>query len=366
MAETGASQSEQRDALVGRLLPAFQGAIDIFAIYLGERLGYYRALATDGPATASELATRTASNERYAREWLEQQAASGFLTVDDARMGPDRRRFTLPAGHREVLVDTESLAYLAPLAHMVATVGRKSDAVIAAYKSGGGISWGEFGQEMREAQAAQNKPLFLGPLTQEFLPAIPDVQARLLGDPPARVADLACGFGWSSIGIAKGYPKVRVDGFDLDAPSVAAASANAREHGVAGRVRFEARDAADPALAGTYDLVTIFEALHDMSQPVDVLRAGRRMLAPGGTMLVIDEKTDEEFAAPGSDLDRLFYGFSLMICLPDGMSHSPSAATGTVMRPATLRAYARAAGFKDIEALPIDAGFFRFYRLLTA
>ncbi|MEK7863082.1 MAG: class I SAM-dependent methyltransferase, partial [Chloroflexota bacterium] len=182
-------------------------------------------------------------------------------------------------------------------------------------------------------------------------------------DPPARVADIACGFGWSSIGIAKGYPKVRVDGFDLDAPSIAAATANAREHGVSDRVRFEARDAADPALAGRYDLVTIFEALHDMSRPVDALRSARRMLADGGTALVMDEKTDERFSAPGSDLDRLFYGFSVMICLPDGLSHTPSSGTGTVMRPATLRAYAQEAGFRDIEILPVDAGFFRFYRL---
>ncbi|HET7701382.1 MAG TPA: class I SAM-dependent methyltransferase, partial [Candidatus Limnocylindria bacterium] len=159
------------------------------------------------------------------------------------------------------------------------------------------------------------------------------------------------------------YPNVRVDGFDLDAPSIAAATANAREHGVSDRVRFEARDAADPALAGRYDLVTIFEALHDMSQPVAVLAAARRLLVEGGTMLVIDEKVDEHFSAPGSDLDRLFYGFSLMICLPDGLSHTPSAGTGTVMRPATLRSYAQAAGFRDIEILPIDAGFFRFYRL---
>ena len=359
------SQDEQRDALASRLLQAFQGSTDIFAIYLGHRLGYYTALRTHGPATPAELASRTRSNARYAREWLEQQAATGILTVDDAAKEPAARSFTLPAGHAEVLADADSLAYLAPLASAFGAVTRKSDELVAAYRSGGGVSWAEFGQEAREAQAAQNKPLFLGPLAKELLPAIPDVHARLMADPPARVADIACGFGWSSIGIAKGYPKVRVDGFDLDAPSIAAATANACEHGVADRVRFEARDAGDPTLAGRYDLVTIFEALHDMSQPVDVLRAARRMLADGGTMLVIDEKTEEQFTAPAGDLDRLFYGFSLMVCLPDGLSHTPSVGTGTVMRPAILRAYAQAAGFRDIEILPLDAGFFRFYRLLT-
>lgn len=365
MAIETTSQSDQRDALAGRLLQAFQGTTDVFAIYLGHRLGFYSALWKHGPLRSSELASRTSSHERYAREWLEQQAATGILTVDDATKDARARRFALPPGHAEVLADAESLTYLTPLAQAFGAVARKSDELVAAYRSGGGVSWAEFGQEAREAQAAQNKPLFLGPLAQDFLPAIPDVHARLAADPPARVADIACGFGWSSIGIAKGYPKVRVDGFDLDAPSIAAAAANAQEHGVAHRVRFETRDAGDPALAGRYDLVTIFEALHDMSQPVEVLRAARRMLTDGGTMLVIDEKTDELFTAPGSDLDKLFYGFSLMVCLPDGMSRSPTAATGTVMRPATLRTYAQAAGFRDIESLPIDAGFFRFYRLLT-
>ena len=362
---TGTTAQAERDALTERLFGAFLGAADSFAIYLGHRLGYYQALSTRGPATSAELAARTKTQERYAREWLEQQAASGILTVDDPAKDPAERRFTIPPGHAMVLADPDDVAYLAPLAQIFAAAAQKAEALIAAYRSGGGVSWAEFGSEMREAQGAQNKPLFLGPLANEYLPAIPDVHARLLADPPARVADIACGFGWSSIGIAKGYPSVRVDGFDLDGPSIAAASANAREHGVADRVRFEARDAADPALAGRYDLVTIFEALHDMSQPVAVLAAARRMLAEGGTMLVIDEKTDEQFAAPGSDLDRIFYGFSLMVCPPDGLSHTPSTGTGTVMRPATLRAYAQAAGFRDIEVLPIDAGFFRFYRLRT-
>ena len=324
---TTVSQDERRDALVGRALQSVQGAADLFAIYLGRRLGYYQSLWKAGAATSAELASRTGTNERYAREWLEQQAASSFLDVDDARKAPDKRRFTLPEGHAAVLADSEDLNYVAPIAAAMVAAMKMSDELAEAFRSGAGVSWSQFGPEMREAQGAQNKALFLKQLAQDFIPAILDVHARLLADPPARVADIACGFGWSSIGMAKGYPNIRVDGYDLDAPSIEQAKANAREHGVADRVRFEARDAGDPKLAGQYDLVTMFEALHDMS--------------------------------------RLFYGFSLLVCLPDGMSHTPSAATGTVMRPATLRGYAREAGFKDIEALAIEAGFFRFYRLVV-
>jgi 2-polyprenyl-3-methyl-5-hydroxy-6-metoxy-1,4-benzoquinol methylase len=357
------TQDQRRDALVGRALQSFQGVADVFAMYLGQRLGYYRSLWKEGPATPAELAARSGTNERYTREWLEQQAASGFLDVDDAGAAPEKRRFTLPDGHAAVLADADDLNYVAPLAPMFAAVGRKLDALVVAYRSGGGVSWAEFGDEMREAQGAQNKPLFLRALAQDCLAAIPDIHARLSADAPARVADIACGFGWSSIGIANAYPNVRVDGFDLDEPSISAAKANAREHGVGERVRFQATDAGAAELAGSYDLVIICEALHDMARPVDVLRTAQRLAGERGAVLVIDEKTDEAFRAPGSDLDRLFYGYSVLLCLPDGMSHQPSAATGTVMRPATLRGYAREAGFTDVETLPIELGFFRVYRL---
>lgn len=356
------TQDERRDALVGRAIQSFQGTADVFALYLGQRLGYYRSLWKDGPATAGELAARTGTNERYAREWLEQQAASAYLDVDDVRAAPERRRFALPAAHAAVLADADDLNYVAPLAPMFVAVGRQIDALVDAYRSGGGVSWAQFGEEMREAQAAANRPLFLQALPGAIA-GIPDVHARLSAATAARVADIACGFGWSSIGLAKVYPRVHVDGFDLDAPSIDAARVNAREHGVDDRVRFEPRDAGAAGLAGRYDLVLICEALHDMSDPVAVLGTARRLAGDGGTVLVIDERTDEEFAAPGSDFDRLFYGYSVLICLPDGMSHQPSAATGTVMRPATVRRYARDAGFDDVEPLPIELGFFRIYRL---
>jgi 2-polyprenyl-3-methyl-5-hydroxy-6-metoxy-1,4-benzoquinol methylase len=216
---------------------------------------------------------------------------------------------------------------------------------------------------MREAQAAINRPAFMDSLVPEWLAAVPDLDARLKADPSARIADVACGFGWSSIAMARGYPRVDVTGLDLDAPSIEAARRNAAASGLADRVRFEVRDAADPALAGGYDLVTIFEALHDMSHPVDALRAARALLANGGSVVVADERVAEAFTAPGDDVERLMYGWSVLTCLPGGRTAEGSAATGTVMRPATLRAYAKAAGFTSTEILPIEHDFFRFYRL---
>jgi hypothetical protein len=264
----------RRDALAGRLFEATLGLMDLGAIHIGDRLGLYRGLERLGPATASELAAETGTQERYVREWLEQQAVSGLLDVDDAARPAPERRYTLPPGHGDVLVDPESLSTMTPLAQFGVGVIRAMPALLEAFRTGGGVSWGAFGADVREAQAAQNRPAFLHLLGQEWLPAVPELHARLRADPPARVADVACGAGWSAIGIARAYPKVRVDGLDLDAPSIELARANVAEAGLAGRITLALRDAADPA-GGRYDLVTIFESLHDISRPIDIRgRAG--------------------------------------------------------------------------------------------
>src|SRR5918995_4005334 len=200
-------------------------------------------------------------------------------------------------------------------------------------------------------------------LTSEWLPAVQDVHERLLADPPARVADVACGAGWSSIAIARAYPKVTVDGYDLDEASVELARGNLAGTGVEDRVSFQHRDAGDPELAGSYQLVTVFEALHDMSQPVEVLRALRGLAAEDGAVVVMDERVADAFTAPGDEIERLMYTYSVLCCLPVGLADSPSAGTGTVMRADTVRRYAFEAGFADVEVLPIEHDFFRLYRL---
>jgi 2-polyprenyl-3-methyl-5-hydroxy-6-metoxy-1,4-benzoquinol methylase len=160
------------------------------------------------------------------------------------------------------------------------------------------------------------------------------------------------------------YPRVRIDGFDLDEASVAAARRNAAEAGLADRVRFEVRDAASPAAAGRYGLVCVFDALHDMARPVDVLRACRALLAEGGSVLLMEPGAAEAFAAPGGDTERFLYAISLLHCLPVGLSEQPSAATGTVMRPDTVRAYATEAGFSQVKAVMVENRFYRMYHLL--
>ncbi|MBA2534292.1 MAG: methyltransferase domain-containing protein [Rubrobacter sp.] len=352
---------ERRDGLVGRLFEAVLGMNDLHMVYIGDRLGYYHALLDIGPATPGELAAATGTHERYVREWLEQQAVTGILDVTDA--SPDNRRYRLPEGHAEVLTERDSPSYLAPFARMMAGLVRPLPEVIEAFRSGGGVPYARFDADFCEGQAEMNRVQFVNLLGSEWLPAVPDVHARLGQDLPARVADVACGAGWSSIALARAYPGVCVDGFDLDEYSIQLARNNLAGTGLEDRVTFEVRDAADSTLSGGYDLVTVFEAIHDLPRPVEVLRAIRNLLAEGGTVIIADERAAETFTVPGDEVERLLYGWSVLHCLPVGMSEQPSAATGTVMRTETLRAYAQEAGFSDVEVLPIENDFWRFYRL---
>lgn len=354
----------QRDAFIERFLQSASGTFSLFSIYLGDRLGLYRALAEGGPATSAELAKRTGTHERYIREWLEQQTVAGILHVENENHGTDTRRFTLPPGHVEPLIDCSSLNYVVPLAQLLVGATRPLPAVLDAYRNGGGVSFDEYGADLRDGQAAINYPAFWHQLSQEWLPAMADIDTRLQqAEPPARVADIGCGYGWSSLGMARGYPNIRVDGFDLDAPSIERARENAKLNRLADRVFFQVQDASDPSLAGHYDLVTAFECVHDMTNPVSALQTMRRLVKQEGAVLIVDERVGETFTATGNDVEWMMYGWSILHCLPVGMTDDNAAGTGTVMRADTLRQYAREAGFRDVEILPIEHFFFRFYRL---
>jgi ubiquinone/menaquinone biosynthesis C-methylase UbiE len=357
-------QVEQRDNFVERILQATAGAFDIFTLYIGYELGFYRTLAEHGPMTSVDLAALTGTQERYVREWLEQQTVVGIINVGNHEAPPTQRCFQLPAAHAEVLVDVDSPNYVLPLAPMMAGVVRPISRLLNAFRTGGGVSYHEYGREFREGQGAINRVTFLQELGQAWLPAIPDLHQRLQARPAARVADIGCGVGWSAIGMAQAYPSINFDGFDLDAPSIELAKEKARKAKLNGRVSFYARDAAEIADAGEYDLVTALECIHDLSDPVSVLRTMRRLAGDKGTVLIADERVGDSFTPTGNDVEWMMYGWSVLHCLPVGMDDEHSAATGTVMRTDTLRQYAQAAGFRDVEVLPIDNFFFRVYRLV--
>jgi SAM-dependent methyltransferase len=351
---------EQTDALVERLFAATIDALEIASVHVGGQLGFYRALADGGDATPADLAGRTGTAERYAREWLEQQAVAGFLSVDDPDAGPGERRYGLPAAYRPVLVDEENLNYLTPLATLAIGVCGPMGALLKAYRTGAGVPYEAY--EIHQAIGAINRPQFVNELAG-WLASIPELHARLGAKPSARVADLACGTAWSSIAIARAYPGVTVDAIDVDDASIKTAHANVVAAGLADRVRPAVQDASAPELGGPYDLITIFEALHDMNHPVEALRGARNSLADGGSVVIADERVAERFTAPGDEIERFNYGWSVLHCLAVGLLDEDSAGTGTVLRPGTVRAYAAEAGFGGVEVLPIEHDFWRFYRL---
>lgn len=353
-----AAAAEARDALVERLFEAVLGMTDVYSVYIGDQLGIYRALA-EGKATEAEIAATTGSDRRYLREFLEQQAVTGLIAVDDVAKPGGERRYSLPAGYEEVLVDGDSPSYMAAFARMMAGIVRPLPQVIGAFRTGDGVPYADFDPDFLEGQGDMNRVQFVNALASGWMPALPDVHERL--QTGGRVADVACGTGWSTIALARAYPNAEVHGLDLDKASIDLARANAGREGI--EVPFEVRDAADPGLSGRYDLVCCFEAVHDMARPVESLRGMRSLLADGGVLLIADERVADRFTAPGDEVERVMYGFSVFHCLPVGREEQPSAATGTVMRVDTLRGYAQEAGFTGFEVLPIENDFWRFYRL---
>ncbi|MGQ0630338.1 MAG: class I SAM-dependent methyltransferase [Sporichthyaceae bacterium] len=354
----------RRDALVERLFEATIGTLEMFSVHLGSRLGLYTTLRDLGAVTADQLAAKTRLDERYLREWLEQQAVAGILDVDDAAAAQSERRFSLSRAHAAVLADPADPAHVAPFAPMLVGIAGALPAVVDAFRTGAGVPFAAYGPDMREGQAAINRPAFSTEMA-DWLGSIPAVHARL-GLPGARVADLGCGHGWSSLAIARAYPTVTVDGIDLDSASIAAAAPQASAPDVAGRLTFALRDAGSLTDGDPYDLVTIFEALHDMARPVEVLAAARAALAPDGAVLVVDERVADTFTAPGDAVERMMFGWSVSHCLPASRAETPSAALGTALRTSTALDLAAQAGFAQAEVLPIENDFFRFYLLRSA
>lgn len=339
-----------------RLFAAVVDAMDVIAIAIGDRLGYYRALDA-GPTTPDALAQVTGTSRRYCREWLEHQAMAGYLEHRDGVFG-------LAPGVADVLARPGTSAWLTPMARQVAAAAAHWTRVADGAARGTGLGWAAFGRDMYEAQSDLNAAALLESLADDWLAAaLPEVHARLAAGEPLRVADVGCGGAWAGIALARRFPAVQVDGYDVDGPTVELAQRNVATHGLSDRVRVLHRDPAVRAPAGAYDLVTAFECVHDMPNPVAVLRAMRRMVAEDGHVLVADMAGAEEFAADGDLVQRALYGFSVLICLPDAMSGNPEGATGTVMRPSTMHRYARDAGFSAAVPLDVEHDFWRFYEL---
>jgi len=331
-------------ALMGfvfRAVDEVGAALNCALVVMGDKLGYYRSLADHGPSTASELAQRTATGEKYATEWLNAQAAGGFVTYD-----PAAQTYLLPAEHAIALTDETSPAFLPGFFQIAFGTIADAGRIIALAPDGDGLAWDEHSSDVHEGCERFFQPGYAANLVASWLPALDGVTAKL--ERGARVHDLACGHGASTVIMAAAYPQSTFVGSDGHAASVTTAQERADEAGVSDRIEFVAASATElaPERSGAgYDLVTTFDALHDMGDPVGVARRVYDALAPDGTWMVVEPAAGDRPEDNFNPVGRAYYGFSTLLCTPSSLSQDVGLAIGTQAGPARIRDIVTAAGF---------------------
>ena len=305
------------------------------SVVVGHRLGLYRALA-QGPATPAQFAERTGCNERYLTEWLRGQAAGGYAEYD-----PQTQEFSLTAEQAFCLADTNGpnvgAAFLAALGML-----RAEPLITEAFRTGSGVGWHEHHDDVFVGCDAFYRPGYVASLVPNWIPALDGVEAKLIAG--ARVADVGCGLGSSSVLLAQAYPNSTITGSDYHAESIESARKNAADAGVGDRVGFEIASAQSFS-GGDYDLVTMFDCLHDMGDPLAAARHVRDALAPGGTWLLVEPFATDEVEGNFTTVGRLFYSGSTFLCVPNAMSQSGGHALGAQAGEAATRAVITVAGF---------------------
>jgi SAM-dependent methyltransferase len=306
-------------------------------VVMGDRLGLYRALAGAGPLSPAELAERSGTAERYVREWLNAQAAGGYVEYD-----PDSGRYTLPPEQAVALTDPDSPAYLPGFFQIALGSVLDSPKIVEAAGAGAGLGWHEHGPDVHEGCERFFRPGYNANLTSGWLPALDGVVAKL--EQGARVADVGCGYGASTILMAQAFPNSTFVGSDYHGGSIQTARRRAQEAGVAGRVSFETASAA--AYGGSdYDLVTMFDCLHDMGDPVGAARNVRRMLEPDGTWMIVEPHAGDRVEENLNPVGRAYYGFSTLLCTPASLSQEVGLALGAQAGEARIRDVVTAGGF---------------------
>lgn len=319
--------------MVGDMGAAVSGAL----VVLGDRLGLYKALAQQGPCTPAELAAATGTSERYVREWLSAQAAADYVTFN-----PDTRKFFLLPEQALVFADEDSPAFMAGGFEILQAMWRDEPKISAAFQSGEGVGWHEHDTCLFRGTERFFRPGYNAHLVGEWLPALEGVEQKLRAG--AEVADVGCGHGASTILMAQAFPNSRFTGFDYHPASIERARERAADAGVADRARFEVAAAKDYP-GGGYDLVCIFDALHDMGDPVGAARHIRETLKPDGTFMLVEPFANDELTDNLNPIGRLFYSASTMLCTPASLSQEVGLGLGAQAGEARLKAVADDAGF---------------------
>jgi SAM-dependent methyltransferase len=326
-------------AFVGKAVTDVGTVLGGSLVVIGDRLGLYRAMAGAGPVTPGELAAATGTNERYVREWLSAQAATGYVAYEGDG------RFSLPDEHAVPLTDETSPACVIGAFETALGSVLSTDRITEAFRSGDGVGWGEHHHDVHEGCERFFAPGYRAGLVGTWLPALDGVVAKL--ESGARVADVGCGHGASTVLMAEAFAASTFTGFDPHEPSLAAARKSAAEAGVAERTSFEVGTAQD--FGGTFDLVCLFDCLHDMGDPVGALTHIRGALAPGGTVMVVEPMAGDTVEENLNPVGAAYYGFSTLLCTPNSLSQPVAAALGAQAGEARLRDVADQAGFTSVR-----------------
>lgn len=341
-------------AFVFRAVDEVGATLNAALVVMGDKLGYYRDLAANGPSTPAELAGRTATGEPYAREWLNAQAAGSYVTYD-----PATGRFTLPQEHAVALTDEDSPAFLPGMFQIALGTVHDASHILEAARNGGGYGWHEHDADVHVGCERFFRPSYNAHLIAEWLPALDGVVEKL--ERGATVADVGCGHGASTILMAQAFPGSRFVGWDYHDASIATARERAAAAGVADRVTFEVASAS--AFGGSdYDLVTMFDCLHDMGDPVGAARHVRESLAEDGTWMVVEPVAGDHVEDNLHAVGRAYYGFSTLLCTPSSLAQDVGLALGTQAGPARIRDVTIAAGFTRFEGVS-ETPFNRVYEV---
>lgn len=334
-------QERTTEEFVGRAIADVASAYGGVMVSIGHRLGLYRALAGQGPLSALELASRTGCEERYVREWLNAQVASGYLALHE-----ESATYELPAEHAPVLADPESPVFLLPAFEIPASMWSDQERTLDAFRTGAGIPWGEHDGRLYCGVSAFYRNAYRASLVPEWLPALEGVVDRL--ERGGRVADVGCGHGHSSVLLAEAFPNSVVTGFDTHGASLEEARAEAEAAGVSGRVAFHRADAQSYP-AGGFDLICFFDTLHDLGDPVGAARHALRALADDGTLMVVEPYAGDAVGDNVGLVGSLYYTGSTLLCCTHSRSEDVGLALGAQAGPARLTAVLREAGFGAVR-----------------
>lgn len=329
------------DALVGRLFGDLSAGYGGVMVSLGHKLGLYRAMAGAGPLSSVEVARRSGCGERYVREWLNAQVAGGYVDYH-----PASSTYELSPEQAAILAEETSPVFLPHAWQVVASMWADEPKSLAAFKAGRGVSWGEHDERLFCGVAAFFRNSYSGSLVQEWLPALTGVTEKLARG--ARIADVGCGHGHSTVLMAKAYPNSRFWGFDVHDASIAAARKVAREAGVEDRVTFEVAKADDYAQNG-YDLICFFDCLHDMGRPVDAARHAADSLAQDGTLMLVEPYAGDRVEDNMNPIGRLYYSASTTLCCAHAISEKGTHVLGAQAGPRQLEEVLRSAGLASVR-----------------